>query len=277
MAGGQHRFDVNCSILFTELPLLERPAAAKAAGFDAVELWWPFGGPVPPDRDVDALVRALGDAGTALVALNFDAGDMAAGERGLLSQPANSARFRDNVDVVIGVAEATGCRTFNALYGNRVDGVDPRRQDELAADNLAFAARAAARLGGVVLVEALNSYDSPDYPLISAGDVLRVIDRVAADAGVDNLRFLLDTYHLARMGENLVQAVAAHVARIGHVQVADAPGRGQPGTGELDFAAFFGALAQHGYGGYIGCEYRPVGASADSFDWMHNMSGEVSR
>ncbi len=90
------RFDVNCSILFTELPLLERPAAARAAGFDAVEFWWPFADPVPPDREVDAFVRALGDAGVRLVLLNFTAGNMAAGERGLLSLPAGSAAFRED-------------------------------------------------------------------------------------------------------------------------------------------------------------------------------------
>lgn len=277
MAGGRHRFDVNCSILFTELPLPERPAAAKAAGFDAVELWWPFGDPVPPDRDVDALVRALRDAGTQLVGLNFDAGDMAAGERGLLSQPANSARFRDNVAAVAAIAEATGCRAFNALYGNRLDGVDPRQQDDLAAENLALAARTVARLGGVVLVEALNAYDSPSYPLISAADAVAVIERVERDAGVDNLRFLLDTYQLGRMGENLRNVVAERAPRIGHVQVADAPGRGQPGTGELDFAAVFDALTEHGYDGYVGCEYRPVGPSAASFSWMKDWTGEVSR
>ena len=132
------RFDVNCSILFTELPLLKRPAAARSAGFDAVEFWWPFAEPVPPDREVDSFVEALGDAGVRLVLLNFVAGDMAAGERGLLSLPAGSAAFRDNIDVCAGIAERTGCGVLNALYGNRADGVPAQQQEELATENLAL-------------------------------------------------------------------------------------------------------------------------------------------
>ena len=130
------RFDVNCSILFTELPLLKRPAAARAAGFDAVEFWWPFAEPVPPDREVDAFVGALDDAGVRLVLLNFAGGDLAAGDRGLLSLPAGSAAFRDNIDACAGIAARTGCGVLNALYGNRADGLPERQQDELAAQNL---------------------------------------------------------------------------------------------------------------------------------------------
>ena len=111
------RFDVNCSILFTELPLLKRPAAARAAGFGAVEFWWPFGGPVPGDREVDAFIGALADAGVQLALLNFVGGDMAAGERGLLSLPEGSAAFRANIDVCAGIAARTGCTILNALYG----------------------------------------------------------------------------------------------------------------------------------------------------------------
>ena len=109
------RYLVNCSILFTELPLLERPAAVKAAGFDAVEFWWPFDTSVPADRDVDAFVRAVEDAGVQLSGLNFNAGNMPGGDRGLVSWPARSQEFADNLDVVAGIGERTGCRTFNAL------------------------------------------------------------------------------------------------------------------------------------------------------------------
>src|ERR671922_1084465 len=114
--GGGLRYDVNLSILFTELPLLQRPAAAAAAGFDAVELWWPFAEPVPSDRELDALRTALTDAGTRLVGLNFDAGDMAAGSRGLLSRPSDSDRFRANIDVAVDFAGSVGCTILNALY-----------------------------------------------------------------------------------------------------------------------------------------------------------------
>src|SRR5690349_9481612 len=110
------RYDVNCSILFTELPLLERPAAAKAAGFDAVEFWWPFAEAVPVDSYVDAFVAAIRDAGVQLVGLNFFAGDMPGGDRGLVSWPARKQVFRDNIDVTIAIGEQLGCTSFNALY-----------------------------------------------------------------------------------------------------------------------------------------------------------------
>jgi len=271
------RYDVNLSILFTELPLLERPAAAAAAGFDAVELWWPFADPVPPDRDVDALVGALTDAGTRLVGLNFDAGDMAGGDRGLLSIPAWSARFHDNVDVALGIAERTGCQALNALYGNRVETATPQEQDELGIENLARAARAASRTGAVVLVEALNSYESPRYPLLSAADAIGVTERVQAAAGVDNVRFLCDLYHLGRMGEDLDKVITTCTDRIAHVQIADIPGRNQPGTGQLNFDHLLGLLADAGYTGYVGLEYKPTGASADSFDWLPHEQRPSSR
>src|SRR3954468_23597231 len=133
------RYAVNLSIMFTELPLLARPAAAREAGFTAVEFWWPFGAAAPADRAVDEFVRAVEDAGVSLIGLNFAAGDMPGGDRGLVSWPARSAEFRDNVDATIGIGERLGCRAFNALYGNRAEGLDPAEQDELGAAQLAFA------------------------------------------------------------------------------------------------------------------------------------------
>lgn len=262
------RFDVNCSILFTELPLLKRPAAARSAGFDAVEFWWPFGEPVPPDREVDSFIEALGDAGVQLVLLNFVAGDMAAGERGLLSLPAGSAAFRDNIDVCAGIAERTGCGILNALYGNRADGVPEQQQDELATENLALAAAAAAGAGATVVVESLNSYDSPRAAIVSSQRALAVIDAVRA-GGVTNIAFLADLYHLGRMGEDLPGTLARHAGDIAHVQIADVPDRGAPGTGQLDYDALFGQLAAQGYPGWIGCEYKPADPadSSTSFGW----------
>jgi hydroxypyruvate isomerase len=181
------RFDVNCSILFTELPLLKRPGAARAAGFGAVEFWWPFAGPVPPDREVDAFTGALADAGVQLALLNFVGGDMAAGERGLVSS---------------------------------------RR-------------------------------------------ALEVINLVRAQAGVTNVAFLADLYHLGKMGEDLPGVLAREAAAIAHIQVADVPDGGAPGSGELDFEALFGQLAAQGYAGRIGCEYKPSDPadSSTSFGW----------
>ncbi len=260
------RYEVNCSILFTELPLLERPAAARAAGFDGVELWWPFAEAVPADADVEAFVRSIEDAGVQLAGLNFFAGDMPGGDRGLVSWPARSEEFRDNVEVTVGIGERLGCRAFNALYGNRVEGADPAAQDELAAGNLAIAGRAAARIGGTVLVEPVSG--APRYPLLTAADAVAVIDRVADRAGVRNLGFLCDLYHLATNGDDLDQAIATYGDRVAHVQIADAPGRHEPGTGALDLDRYLGKLAAAGYRGWVGLEYQPSGASADSFAWL---------
>jgi hydroxypyruvate isomerase len=256
------RFDVNLSILFTELPLLERPAAAKQAGFDAVEFWWPWPVAVPSDAEVDAFVTAVQDAGVQLVGLNFFAGDMPGGDRGLVSWPARSAEFRDNIDVTVGLGEQLGCRAFNALYGNRVDDAAPEEQDALATENLVIAARAAAQIRGTVLVEPVSG--APRYPLLTAADALTVIDRV----GEPNLALLLDVYHLAVNGDDVEKAIEASVGRIGHVQIADAPGRNEPGTGELDIDGHLRRIAATGYDGWVGLEYKPSGASADAFDWL---------
>ncbi|MDI2131517.1 hydroxypyruvate isomerase family protein [Yinghuangia seranimata] len=262
------RFDVNLSILFTELPLLERFDAAAQAGFTEVELWWPFDGPTPADADLDALERALGNAGVSLVGLNFDAGNMPGGDRGLVSRPADSDRFRANIDVAVGFAARVGCRVLNALYGNRVDGVSRQEQAELGLANLALAAQAAHREGAVVLVEAVNTVENPLYQLDSAKAAVDVVDAVNAATGLGNTKFLCDLYHLATMGEDLPAVIDAYADRIGHVQIADSPGRGQPGTGDLDFDDLFGRLAAVGYDGRVGLEYKPVGPSADSFAWL---------
>src|SRR4029453_18981776 len=146
--GESVHFEVNLSILFTELPLLERPQAAKDAGFDAVEFWWPWPQAVPSDAEIATFVTAVTDAGVSLVGLNFFAGDMPGGDRGLVSWPARSAEFRDNIDVTVGVGEQLGCRAFNALYGNRVDDSTAEEQDDLAGQNLTLAAGAGRRKGG---------------------------------------------------------------------------------------------------------------------------------
>jgi hydroxypyruvate isomerase len=257
-------YTVNCSILLTDLPLLQRPQAARDAGFDAVELWWPFDTPVPSDAQVETFVRAIQDAGVQLTGLNFAAGDMPAGDRGLLSDPAHTAAFRDNIDVTVGIGKRLGTKAFNALYGNRVEGVTPEQQDELAAENLALAGRAAAGIGGVVLIEPVSG--SPAYPLKLAADAAAVIDRVRRDHGVDTLRLLADLYHLQVNGDDIAVALEKYRDLIGHVQIADAPGRGEPGTGTLDLDRYLAQLADGGYAGYIGLEYKAT--RTDTFDWI---------
>jgi hydroxypyruvate isomerase len=259
-------YDVNCSILFTEVPLLERAAAAKATGFDGVEYWWPFSVAVPADRDVDVFVRSVQDAGGQLVGLNFFAGDMPGGDRGLVSWPERAAEFRDNIDVTVGIGERLGCRSFNALYGNRVEGAAPQEQDDLAVEQLAAAARAAARIDGAVLIEPVSGAER--YPLKTAADAVAVIERVERETGADNLRLLADLYHLAVNGDNVEKAIMAHASRIGHVQIADAPGRHEPGTGKLPLDDWLARIEQTGYAGWVGLEYKPSGPSADSFGWL---------
>jgi hydroxypyruvate isomerase len=260
------RYDVNCSIIFSEIALDARPAAAAAAGFGAVEFWWPFGTAAPADSDIDAFVSAIQDSGTQLVSLNFAAGDMAAGDRGLASWRGRAGQFRDSVDVAVGIGQRLGCRSFNALYGNRTDGADPVEQDELALENLLYAARTAAAICGQVLIEPVSGAER--YPLLTAADALAVVNRVNAASGLGNCALLADLYHLAVNGDDLDATITAHAASIGHVQIADSPGRGEPGSGMLAIEPWLTRLAAAGYNGWVGLEYRPTGNSADSFSWL---------
>ena len=260
------RYSANLSMLFTELPLLRRPAAAAEAGFDAVEIWWPFAAAVPADSELEAFARAVQDAGVQLVGLNFFAGDMPGGDRGVLSIPGRSAEFRENVAVAVELGARLGCRAFNALYGNRVDEAQPQEQDAVAQDNLVLAADATAGVGAVVLVEAVSG--APRYPLRTVADVLGVIERAEDETSVTNLRLLLDLYHLAVNGDDLQAAVSVQVDRIGHVQIADAPGRHEPGTGNLDIDRYLGQLTAEGYRGYVGLEYKPRGETGAGLGWL---------
>lgn len=268
---GGFRAAVNLSILFTEIPLLERFPAARAAGFDAVELWWPFADAVPGDGQVDELLQAIDAAGLRLVSLNLFAGDMPAGDRGIASWPGRERELRDNVAAVVEIARRTGCRRFNGLYGARRDDVAPQAQDELAVANLAHAARELAAIDGVLLIESLTSGENGAYPLHTAADSAAVVEQVRTVSGTGNVSLLFDTYHLTRNGDDLLAVIDTHAERIGHVQIADSPGRAQPGTGEIDFAGVFTSLNDHGYAGLVSCEYRPQGPSADSFGWITTM------
>ncbi|MFF6867971.1 TIM barrel protein [Streptomyces sp. NPDC012450] len=269
MGYSDQRFVVNLSILFTELPLLERPAAAAAAGFTAVELWWPWIDTATPEQsELDALKKALEDAGTQLVGLNFYAGQLPGPDRGALSVPGEeSDRFRANIDVAAGFAASVGCKALNALYGNRVEGVDPQVQDALALENLVLAARAADRVGAILLVETLNKPESPLYPLVSAPSAIEVVDKVNAATGLGNAKFLLDIYHLSMNGEDVSAVIARYADKTGHVQIADNPGRGAPGTGDLPLEQLLDELKKAGYDGRVGLEYKAADAAA-SFAWL---------
>ena len=259
------RFDVNCSILFTELPVLQRASAAKAAGFGGVEFWWPWEGMAPTDAEADAFVASIADAGVELVSLNFHTGDMAAGERGIVSHPSRVREFRENVAAAVEIAVRTGCTRLNAPYGLRVPGVDVAEQDAVAIENLAFAAQAAAKAGAAVLVEAINSVDIPGFPVDSSAKAMAVLAKTAAP----NVGFLADLYHLAKMGEDVADVLGRYRESTLHVQVADSPGRGAPGTGTVDFEPLFARLAAQGYDGWVGLEYLPPdGGSCAGFWWL---------
>lgn len=198
--------------------------------------------------------------------MNFFAGDLAQGERGVLSSPSRSAEFRDNVEVVVGIASRLGTRRFNALYDNRIEGVAPAEQDETATESLAFAADRLETIGGSVLIEPVSGQDR--YPLRLADDAVAVIDRVRSACGRQNVELLADLYHLATTGDDVDEAISSHAALIGHVQIADAPGRHEPGTGRLPLDRQLHALEAAGYSGWVGLEYAPSGRSADSFTWL---------
>ena len=256
---------LNCSTLLTELPVLERPAAAKAAGFEAIEFWWPFADAVPTDGEVDDFVAAVQDAGVRLVGLNFFAGDMPGGERGIVSWPGREDEFRAGVAVAAAIGERLDCRAFNALYGLRLEGHDAAAQDEVAQRNLAVAAEGVAAHGGTVLVEPVSGAEA--YPLKTAADALAVVGALR-EAGTANIALLADFFHLAVNGDDVAAVIEEHAADFGHIQIADAPGRGAPGTGDLPLHAWIDRSRELGYRGEIALEYKQDRATA--FDWLQS-------
>lgn len=254
------KYTVNCSILLTDLPVNERPAAAAKAGFEAVEFWWPFPVAVPSAEDVDAFVNAVQEAGVQLSGLNFFAGDMPAGERGLVSSPSRASEFNDNIAVVVEIGKRLNCTAFNALYGLAEDGVDAAEQTETAIKNLNAAGRAVAEIGGTVLLEPVSGAEA--YPVKTAQDALDII----AKLDVDNVKLLADFYHMSVNGDDVAKVIDEHAGDFGHVQIADSPGRGEPGTGELPLSQWISAAEDGGYNGWIGLEYKT--SAEDPFAWL---------
>lgn len=262
-------FVLNCSTLLTELPVNERAAAAASVGFTEVEFWWPFdGNATPTTEDVDAFIRSLDDAGVRLVGLNFWAGNMAAGDRGRISTKGECATFEENCAVVAEIGRRTGCKSFNALYGLRQPEYSAEEQDALAIKNLAVAAEAVADIGGTVLVEPVSGADA--YPLKTAADAIRVIDRVKAEhpesSAVQNIALLADFFHMDVNGDDVAQVIEEHAGTFGHIQIADNPGRGAPGTGELPLFDWIDRARELGYSGKVALEYKQDKDSA--FDWL---------
>jgi len=263
-------YTLNCSILLTELPLLERAEAARQAGFDSVEFWWPFAEAVPADQEVDKFIASIKNAGVQLDGLNFFAGNMPAGDRGLVSWKGRCGEFKDNVAVVAAIGEATGCTSFNALYGNRLADYTPEEQDELGLKNLLEATEGVAKIGGTVLIEPVSGTEA--YPLKTAADALKIVDAVKAE-GKSNIALLADFYHMAVNGDDVAAVIEAHAKDFGHIQIADAPGRGAPGTGDLPLFDWINRSRELGYTGKVALEYKQDRATA--FEWLKTASANA--
>ena len=253
------KFCANVSILFKDAPFLARFERAAAAGFAAVEFWWPAG---EAPGDVEAAIR---DAGLNVALFNFDAGDMAAGDRGLLSDRDRARQFRENVPVALDLARRIGCARLNALVGLERSPGERAAQLDLAAENVRFAADHAAPLGIDITIEAINTFENGPYLVPTTRTAAAFMDRVERP----NVRVQYDAYHMQRMEGNLVATIEEFLPRIAHIQIADSPGRGEPGTGEIDYPFVLDAIEALGYDGWIGLEYNPTTATTEeSLGWM---------
>jgi hydroxypyruvate isomerase len=245
--------------LFRGVPLLERIGRAREAGFSAVEFWWPSG------EDLGEVEAAVEDAGVSVALFNFDAGDMPGGDRGLLSDPDRIEQFRENVPVALELAGRLGCGRLNALVGHRLEGMGHEEQMDLVRENVAWAADRAAGQGAEVMIEAVNTFENGPYLLYTTEEAAAFVESV----GRENVKIQYDVYHMQRMEGNLVANLREHIGGIGHVQVADSPGRGEPGTGEIHYPYVFAQLEELGYDGYVGLEYNPTTETTEeSLGWL---------
>jgi hydroxypyruvate isomerase len=256
------RYSANLSMLYPALPYVERPYAAAADGFAYVESWWPFDVPAPALERVEEFCAAIAAAGVDLVALNLYAGDPQAGDRGVLSDPALDLEIWENLKIATRILQRTGCRLVNALHGNRVPGEREDVDDGIGLRRLVRIADQLAPYEVTVLAETLNSVDSPAFPLVDIEHTAELVAKANELSAAANIGLLLDVYHLATMGADPVAAIRTHADLVKHVQLADAPGRGRPGTGDIDFAAIETVLTEVGYDGFVGLEYHPESKQA---------------
>ncbi len=252
------RFAANLSFLFTERPFLERFGAARGAGFAGVEFHFPYA------FDRAALAEVVLTSGLDVVLFNLPAGDWAAGERGLACHPRRIAEFQDGVGLAIEYAKLLGCPRVNCQAGIAPPEVAVEKARETLAENLRFAAAVTQRAGIELLVEPLNTRDTPGFFLSTSKAALVLIEQV----GHANLKLQYDIYHAQVMEGDLAQTLQRELARIGHIQLADNPGRHEPGTGEINFPFLLDHLDRIGYAGWVGCEYQPSTTTEASFNWM---------
>lgn len=254
------KFSANLSMLFTELPFLERFEAAAQAGFEGVECQFPY------DYEAAALSERLQRHQLELVLHNLPAGNWASGERGIACDPARTAEFREGVDIALGYARTVGCTQLNCLVGIPPPGADAKRVQQTLIDNLRFACRRLAEAGLRLLVEPLNCFDVPGFWLNRSAQAMALLEAV----GAENLFLQYDVYHMQRMEGELARTIAQLLPRIGHIQIADNPGRHQPGSGEINYPWLLRFIDELGYQGWIGCEYQPLGSTIDSLAWLHD-------
>ena len=257
------RLSANLGFLFADMDLPAAIHAAHQAGFAAVELHWPY---ATPAGAVRAAVEATG---LPVLGLNTVRGDVAKGEFGLAALPGREADARAAIDEAIAYARAIGCRNVHVMSG-RAEGAAAERT---FIANLAYAAEEARGHGIGILIEPLNLRDVPGYFLTD----LAAAARIVAAVGADNLAIMFDCYHMQIMGGDLLNRLRAHMPLIGHVQFAAVPDRQEPDHGELDFAWLLPAIADAGYDGFFGAEYRPRGATGDGLGWMGRFIEETGK
>jgi hydroxypyruvate isomerase len=254
------RFSANISMLFGELEFPERFEAAAGAGFKAVEIQFPYA------WSLRQLAGIAAHVGVEVVLINIPAGDARKGERGIACLPGRVAEFREGVARAIEYARALGCARMNCLAGVAPQDADRAVLRRTYVSNLRYAAGELAAAGMTLLVEPVSTHAVPGFFLSRSADAFALVDEV----GADNLKVQYDLYHMRVMGDDLAAAIAANLGNIGHMQLADVPGRHEPGSGTIDFPALFDLVDRLGYRGWIGAEYLPSGKTADSLAWAKN-------
>jgi len=251
------KFAANLSTMFNDIPFLERFGAARAAGFDAVEFLFPYA------FEPDQIVARLHRYDLQLVLHNMPAGDWVSGERGMACDPRRIGEFQDNVGIALDYAEELGVPQLHCLAGKIHVAVTPERAHETYVANLRFAAGQCGQRGIDLLIEPINTFDVPGYFLHHTRQAAGII----AEVGAANLFLQYDIYHMQRMEGELANTLRANLALIRHIQLADVPGRHEPGTGEINFPFLFKLLDEIGYDRWVGCEYTPLGDTAAGLAW----------
>jgi hydroxypyruvate isomerase len=252
------KFCANLTMLYNEIDFLDRFAAAARDGFQGVEYLFPY--PFPKEE----LARRLREHGLVQVLHNLPAGDWGKGERGIACLPDRTDEFRDGVGRAIDYATALGCRQVNCLAGVAPEGVPPAELRRIFVENVRFAAAELGKAGIKLLIEPVNTRDIPGFYLNKSAQAMEII----AEVGSDNLYLQYDFYHTQIMEGDLTTTFRRLKDRIAHVQIADNPGRNEPGTGEIDYGFIFEMLDREGYAGWVGCEYKPRTTTSDGLSWF---------